>query len=659
MPIDDENSTNINLTGNKIEGDFVVGDKIEIQTGDIKADSGGIVNIIGKIQNFILGDTEQQRALRNRQNMLQLVWNTWIEGVLKKSLNNEVLIELGMETKPDAVEHPWDMVFQMPGEEPEKLPLGTQMMDIFTRANGSLLILGEPGSGKTTMLLDLCRQAIERAKEDPVKPIPVVFNLSTWKSESKKASEQAFLDWLVGELRDKYSIPKKIGYPWVEHDALLLLLDGLDEVEPQNRERCVQTINRFREQHYVNLVVCTRRQEYECLEGRLKLSEALLIQPLTKNQVDAYFQGFAVERTITIHDWIKADPTIYEFIRTPLILSLFLLVSKIIPMENQEAPGSISDFRNRLFDEYIGMMFRRKGENQGFTLDQTKNWLVWLAFYMTRNSQSIFFKENLNAAWFKSVACKKIIWDRFRLIMGLLYGLLLLSYSSLIFISGMNKSFIEFVLICSSMSLLGFFTGIFTIDKDPPKPIDKIGWSLRALRPRIKGLFFWSMAIAIFFGLVLFFMGKVFLSGLVIIPFALPVLFLVGGFTSSEVGKRTEPGQGIQYSLRNGVIVNLFMTLASGIILRVVMGPAGLYFGLGIGFIMGQRYGGFFYLYNKILCWILYKFGIYPDNDVDFLNFATNLTFFHKVGGGYIFIHRMLMEHFAAMWDEKYAIEKA
>jgi GTPase SAR1 family protein len=637
-------------------------DKVEIKTGDVKVEKGGILNIAGhdiiqNIFNFFQGDTEQQRAYRNRQNMLQLVWNTWIEGVLKQSLHHEVLIELGMETRPNALERPWDLARQIPDREPRPIEPGTTMLDLFDQATGSLLILGEPGSGKTTMLLELCRLAIERAKEDPIQPIPVVFNLSAWKPESKKEPEQAFLDWLVGELRDKYSIPKKIGYPWIEHDALLLLLDGLDEVEPQNRERCVQTINRFREQHYVNLLVCTRRQEYECLEERLKLSEALLIQPLTKNQVDAYFQGFPVERTITIQDWIKADPTIYEFIRTPLILSLFLLTSKIIARENQEVPGSVNDFRNRLFDEYIGMMFRRRGENQGFTLDQTKNWLAWLAVYMTRNSQSIFYKENLNAAWFKSVAGKKIIWDRFRLIMGLLYGLLLFSYSSLIFVSGMNKSFIEFVLICPSMSLLGFFMGIFTIDKDHPKPIDKIGWSLRVLRPRIKGLFFGSIAIAIVFGLILFFMGNVFLYGLVIIPFALPVLFLVGGFTSSEVEKRAEPGQGMQYSLRNGVIVNLFMTLVSGIILRVVMGPAGLYFGLGIGFIMGQSYGGFFYIYNKILCWILYKFGIYPDNDVDFFNFATNLTFFHKVGGGYIFIHRMLMEHFAAMWEEQIRTE--
>ncbi len=36
-----------------------------------------------------------------------------------------------------------------------------------------------------------------------------------------------------------------------------------------------------------------------------------------------------------------------------------------------------------------------------------------------------------------------------------------------------------------------------------------------------------------------------------------------------------------------------------------------------------------------------------PWNYARFLNYATQLTFLQKVGGGYIFTHRLLMEHFA------------
>jgi hypothetical protein len=36
-----------------------------------------------------------------------------------------------------------------------------------------------------------------------------------------------------------------------------------------------------------------------------------------------------------------------------------------------------------------------------------------------------------------------------------------------------------------------------------------------------------------------------------------------------------------------------------------------------------------------------------------FLDYATERIFLRKVGGGYIFIHRLLLEHFAAVGEAK------
>ena len=166
------------VTGDVVHGDKVAGGKVEVGSvtdSEHVAIAGRDVNVFQRIGNFFQVDNQGQRAQRNQANMLQLVWNTWIEGVLARSLHNEVLIELGMETQPDAVEHPWDMVVQMPEREPQTVATGTTMLEFFDRANGALLILGAPGAGKTTMLLDLARQAIERAQTDPLSPIPVVF----------------------------------------------------------------------------------------------------------------------------------------------------------------------------------------------------------------------------------------------------------------------------------------------------------------------------------------------------------------------------------------------------------------------------------------------------------------------------------------------------
>jgi len=46
---------------------------------------------------------------------------------------------------------------------------------------------------------------------------------------------------------------------------------------------------------------------------------------------------------------------------------------------------------------------------------------------------------------------------------------------------------------------------------------------------------------------------------------------------------------------------------------------------------------------------ILYAHGCIPWNYARFLDYATERIFLQKVGGGYIFIHRLLLEYFAQM----------
>ena len=66
-------------------------------------------------------------------------------------------------------------------DKPDRtLPPDQKIVDVFDEVKGALLILGEPGSGKTTTLLELARDLIARAEKDSTLPVPVVFNLSSW-----------------------------------------------------------------------------------------------------------------------------------------------------------------------------------------------------------------------------------------------------------------------------------------------------------------------------------------------------------------------------------------------------------------------------------------------------------------------------------------------
>ena len=43
----------------------------------------------------------------------------------------------------------------------------------FDEVGGGLLVLGAPGAGKTTVLLQLAREPLDRAERDPEQPVPV------------------------------------------------------------------------------------------------------------------------------------------------------------------------------------------------------------------------------------------------------------------------------------------------------------------------------------------------------------------------------------------------------------------------------------------------------------------------------------------------------
>jgi DNA replication protein DnaC len=160
-------STNKNIS---IGGDVV--DSVVI-TGDNNT------TFFQKVVNIFKSDSETLEH-RNRRILLGHVENAWIKGVLDASLHGAALLDLGIKQDPEAVtKYPWEIKKESTNET---LPAGTSMLEIFDSIGmgRSLLILGAPGSGKTTMLLELARQLIERAREDVTYPIPMVFNLASW-----------------------------------------------------------------------------------------------------------------------------------------------------------------------------------------------------------------------------------------------------------------------------------------------------------------------------------------------------------------------------------------------------------------------------------------------------------------------------------------------
>jgi predicted NACHT family NTPase len=152
------------------------------------------------------------------------VMQYWVEGVLKHSLYNEVLISLGKQPMDSAIDAPWTYTVEESDTMNSLTPDGRDVSEIYD-ATRLLLILGEPGSGKTTTLLQLARTLLDRAQIDIKERVPIVLRLSSWKRG------QPLAEWISNELSEKCRVPTRISRLWLKRDYLLPLLDGLDEVD--------------------------------------------------------------------------------------------------------------------------------------------------------------------------------------------------------------------------------------------------------------------------------------------------------------------------------------------------------------------------------------------------------------------------------------------
>src|SRR5262249_36066308 len=158
------------------------------------------------------------------------------------------------------------------------------------------------------------------AAQNPEQPIPVVFPLSSWAQQRRPLA-----DWLVDALSEQYDVPRKLGQAWIAADAILPLLDGLDEVKPEGRAGCVEAINTFRADHgLLPLVVCCRVADYEVLGTRLRLPGALVVLPLTSAQVESYLTQVG-QPVAAVCAALQEDPTLWKLLDTPLMLTIVTL----------------------------------------------------------------------------------------------------------------------------------------------------------------------------------------------------------------------------------------------------------------------------------------------------------------------------------------------
>jgi Cdc6-like AAA superfamily ATPase len=692
---------------------------------------GGTVNV-GQIR---LDSEMSRQELRNRKALLNNVRTAWVEGVLEKSLHEQIPIVLGLENRPNAVASPWNLDLINPDQSCQPLSAGTPVIDVFDKLGegGTLLILGEPGSGKTITLLQLARDLIARAEEEIDRRIPVVLNLSSWAAE-----KQTIAKWIVEELNSKYQVNRKIGQQWVEKQELLLLLDGLDEIRDlEKRNACVTALNAFQQEQAAEIVVCCRIKDYEELGNQLTLRSALVVQPLTTNQIQTYLNQLQSDVT-ALKIMLTQDATLQELAQSPLLLSIMVLTYQGIEVTDISVGAIASDRKKYLFDNYINRIFQgsrlqsyrpniRTKEKQYYSKQNTTLWLVWMAKQMVRYSQTVFLIETMQfnqpdelsfeqaydiyhriviesekreLNWIKKIVEKifgisdyYISWIMFirrwkRIIKG---------YISVVFFVIISLFIYKVVIYLFDPIGWLFWIAIFTIANiagtaraiifdEKIEPVEKIklhtNWKIIELREflkdeKVRMMLNFKSYIIVTIVWNLFLLGAQFIRG----EFKFAIIYFVWSFILTpnvilveyiskclecrlmpvQVDMTLSPNQGIKKSAINFMIfgipavilmsiIYLYFQKTEGISEVISSNPVLAYLiGLAISIGLVFDYGGKACLQHFVLRLFLCITGSIPWNYAKFLDWASDKLFLQKVGGGYIFIHRSLMEHFAEM----------
>jgi hypothetical protein len=165
-----------------------------------------------------------------------------------------------------------------------------------------LLILGEPGYGKTLLLLEIIRQAAQQRENDTSIPVLMRINVAEWRND------QTFFQYFTEKVASEQLLPSKLIERMLESGLIIPLLDGLDEfdedgVRPLRGEEAIRRLNLLTTGSYpldAPLIVTCRRQYFQSLEAvqyengeliGLAGAGCMILDPLNAEQILTYLRS--------------------------------------------------------------------------------------------------------------------------------------------------------------------------------------------------------------------------------------------------------------------------------------------------------------------------------------------------------------------------------
>ena len=271
------------------------------------------------------------------------------------------------------------------------------LLDPSKSKDNKIVLLGVPGSGKTTLMNYLALKIAQRKLEDlglahnniNQNSLPVFIRIRELAQEQNRINILEYIQEYAANNLQVTNLPNGCFKHWLEQGEVVILLDGLDEVAQESQQvKIVEHIASFLKEFHRNQVIITSRPAgYERGYFRVDGFPHYEIQPFDDSKIEHFISQWydshcddkieAVRWTKNLQAAIKRQDRIKLLAKNPLLLTIIALINRV----GAELPRE----RYKLYESAVETLLTAWDAGKGDGKDKTLNYRLPLEYLKPRD----------------------------------------------------------------------------------------------------------------------------------------------------------------------------------------------------------------------------------------------------------------------------------